>query len=1117
MPSAIFHDTSGKRRWWVGGATALLILIVIAALGVLALTIETESAPPPLSFGAPVPLSAPGSLAALTHKLRRVVLGRDPVVTGAWLPPAARAAKRGHPLTIGFYTPDDDGSVSSLARHVETLDWVSAADFNIVGADHHLRQTPDPKLAQIMIVARRKPRLMPLVQNADEGVWDGKGIASLLHDPAQRAALLDRLTPALAATGARGAVFDFEEVPASAHADYRAFLTEAVARWRPRGWLVTLAVPVADEAWDLGAFARIADNVLLMTYDQHWESGGPGPIAAQPWFVEKMRAGVAAVGADKAVVCIGNYAYDWTEGGKQANELTIEEAWIVARDNQATIRFDAASGNATFDYTVQGGKRHHVWMLDAASAYNQARAVRMENAAGIAIWRLGSEDPGMWASLAAAAADARPDLRVLKTSNNVDLEGKGELLRITATPTDGSRTMGYDAQGLVRDERFNGLPTPFVVERAGNRPGYVALTFDDGPDPDWTPQILDVLRQAHVPATFFVVGVNGVSEPDLLRRILAEGHEIGNHSYTHPNMARISNETIRLEINATQRLIQAYTGHSTRLFRAPFFGDAEPTSADELIPALTAQQDGYINVGLHVDPDDWQRPGADAIVARTIAGVTDASLGDNHGNIILLHDGGGERSGTLEALPRIIAALKSRGYTFVPVSELAGLSAAQVNPPVTAAEALAVRADAGVFTALDRGQETLGVLFVTAIALGLMRAVVLAFLALRARATERSAPPPPAAWDGLVSVLIPAFNEARVIEASVGRVLASVKARIEVIVLDDGSKDETSAIVTRAFGTDPRVRLLTLTNGGKARALNRGLALAQGEIIVALDADTQFEPDTIAKLARWFADSGVGAVAGNAKVGNRVNIVTRWQSVEYVSAQNLERRALAGLDAITVVPGAVGAWRLSALKALGGYPEDTLAEDQDLTIAVQCAGWRVHYDPDAVAWTEAPQTIRGLVKQRFRWAYGTLQCLYKHRAVIWTDRPRGLARVGLPQAWAFQIGFALFSPLIDLALVISLVLTGIAVAQHGWGAESGDFRKMAIYWIAFTTIDLICGWIAYRLDKRERTFPWLLLLSQRFVYRQLMYWVVVRAVSAALRGPMVGWGKLERTGAVATA
>ena len=125
-----------------------------------------------------------------------------------------------------------------------------------------------------MAHAQRKPKLMPLVQNADNGVWDGAGIAALLHDPAQRKALLDRLTPALAATGAQGAVFDFEEVPATAHADYLAFLREAVARWRPKGWLVSLAVPVADEAWDLRAFGQVggrcaADDLRSALGERH--------------------------------------------------------------------------------------------------------------------------------------------------------------------------------------------------------------------------------------------------------------------------------------------------------------------------------------------------------------------------------------------------------------------------------------------------------------------------------------------------------------------------------------------------------------------------------------------------------------------------------------------------------------------------------------------------------------------------------------------------------------------------------------------------------------------------------------------------------------------------------
>lgn len=294
-------------------------------------------------------------------------------------------------------------------------------------------------------------------------------------------------------------------------------------------------------------------------------------------------------------------------------------------------------------------------------------------------------------------------------------------------------------------------------------------------------------------------------------------------------------------------------------------------------------------------------------------------------------------------------------------------------------------------------------------------------------------------------------------------------------------RDGTSAIVAQAFAAEPRVRLLTLENGGKARALNRGFELAGGEVVIALDADTQFEPETIARLARWFADPAIGAVAGNAKVGNRHNLVTRWQGIEYVTAQNLERRALAPFDAIMVAPGAVGAWRRAALNSVGGYPTDTLAEDQDLTIAIQRAGWRVGYDTDAVAWTEAPESLAALAKQRYRWAFGSLQCLWKHRSILRQRRPEGLAFVGMPQAWLFQILFAIISPVIDLALVVSVISTWRNVLQHGWEQTQSDVLRMAVYWLMFTAFDILCGWVAYRLDRREKRYSVMLLVAPRLV------------------------------------
>ena len=1109
----VFYDASGRRnRWTMRGFLALLLVTVLAAVA-FAVTVVEVPVPQPLAMAMerPVPRPLEQQVLHLRHRAARGLSAlRDNVAS--WLPrrtsPAAQQIRQ---IRAAFYVPWDDASRSSLARHIGEIDWLMPSLLFVTGPAHQLSVTSDARLEALLAASPHRPKLLPMVQNAVEDRWDGAGSAALFRDRIARAAFLGRLEQMLAARKADGVVFDFEEVPAEALPAYRQFLREARARFAPHGWPVVVTVPADDDDWDLRAFARIADRIVLMAYDEHSPEGDPGPIASQGWFVKQLGHALAQVPRDKLIVAIGNYAYDWSKPG-EATSLAVEEAWLNAHDSEAPIRFDRQSGNPSFGYEDEGAA-HSVWMLDAATAWNQLRVADLNGVAGVALWRLGTEDAGFWPVLGAFESGRIPDIRTLHAVGNVDVEGNGEILRIEDVPSPGRRRLVRDARNLIVAERYEALPTPFVVRRTGYRPGLVALSFDDGPSADWTPRILDILKARNVPGTFFLIGENAMAHPLLVKRIIEQGSEVGNHTFTHPNLARLSDRGTRIELNATQRVIEAYGGRSVRLFRAPYFGDAEPTTADELIPALTAQQAGYTNVGLHVDPNDWQRPGVEAIVRQTIAQVEDGS-DERSAQIILLHDGGGDRSQTVAALPRIIDALQAKGYRFVSVSALAGLTPDQVMPPVSGMDLVSVRADIGMFLVLAALGYALKWMFFLAIALGVARAVILALLAVGS-ARRRNRPVPPAIDpEQFVSVLIPAFNEARVIEASVRRVLASTAAKIEVIVIDDGSTDGTSAIVRAAFADDSRVQLLTLLNGGKARALNRGLALAKGEIIIALDADTQFEAETIARLARWFADPRIGAVAGNAKVGNRVNLVTRWQAVEYVTAQNLERRALSRFDAIMVVPGAVGAWRKAALDEVGGYPADTLAEDQDLTIAIQRRGWEIAYDVDAVAWTEAPESFRALAKQRFRWAYGTLQCLWKHRGVLRLRQPAGLAYVGIPQAWIFQIGFALISPVIDLALLVSMASTAINVAEHGWAQTQSDLLRMAGYWLVFTAVDIGCGWIAYRLERREKRYPVLLLVAQRFVYRQLMYGVVIRAVANALRGLWVGWGKLERSGRV---
>ena len=1107
LETPVFYDPSGRRRRRFALAVAAFVGLVLLSIGIFIVSIVETPAGEPLPFEVErPPVRGVGQLAhdagrSVARIIRKTVL-------------APQAGKGGGPLAISFHVPWDDSSAASLSRHVEDLDWLIAGWVSVTGPTHHWTISADPRGHAILAGATHRPKLLPMVQNALNGDWDGPGTAALLHDPAARTRLLDQLEHYLIAQRADGAMFDFEDLPESAQGDYLAFLRQARTRFDAHRWRIAIAVPVGDDSWNLPAYARVVDRLLLMAYDEHYSGGAPGPIASQAWFVANVARTMRGVPVDKAVIAIGSYAYDWAQGG-ETEAGSVEQAILTAHESGTTPRFDPVSGNSSFSYE-EGAVRHDVWMLDAASVNNQMVALRRAGLNAIALWRLGSEDPSVWQIFGRSHHNKVPDVRAIEqipAGTDVDIEGSGEILKVSARPVPGERTLTVDANGFVTGQTYLRLPLPYAIQRAGHRPGMVALTFDDGPDPTYTPRILDVLKAKHAPATFFVIGENALENVSLLRREIAEGHEVGNHTYTHPNLGLASARETEIQLNATQRLFQAFTKRSMRLFRAPYFGDAEPTTADEIDPVVVAQRLGYLSVGLHVDPDDWKRPGVDEIVKRAIAGV-EASSEERSGNVVLLHDAGGNREQTVEALPILIDRLRALGYRIVPVSTLIGLTPAQAMPALGAADMAAANTDLALFTTLGLLLKALKVIFFVAITLGIFRAALLAGLALWQARRENRDVWPDFDPSRFVSVLIPAFNEERVIERSIRTVLASTDVQLEVIVIDDGSKDATSAIVAERFADDPRVRLLTLQNGGKARALNRGLEIATGEIVIALDADTQFEPKTIARLARWFGDPKLGAVAGNAKVGNRVNLVTRWQALEYITAQNLERRALRKLDAITVVPGAVGAWRRAAIADAGGYPHDTLAEDQDLTIAFQRRGWRVSYDQSAVAWTEAPETFRALAKQRFRWAFGTLQCLYKHRRVLIDRKPKGLARIGLPQAILFQLIFAAISPVIDLALILSILGTALKLHAHGWAQTQGDLGFMAVYWAVFTLVDLLAGIVAFGLEPREKWRLLWLLIPQRIGYRQIMYYVVIKAITQALRGPSVGWGKLERSGRV---
>jgi cellulose synthase/poly-beta-1,6-N-acetylglucosamine synthase-like glycosyltransferase/peptidoglycan/xylan/chitin deacetylase (PgdA/CDA1 family) len=1035
-----------------------------------------------------------------------------PITPAAAVAPT-KIASADKPLAIGFYVNWDDNSYPSLKRMLPQLDWVVPSW--IISQKPNMTPQFDIDRRALDLIRRTKPQtsILPMWQNASDGVWDGPALARMLADPQTRAEQLQQIETFLAANQLQGLVIDFESVPKSAHKNFLAFLGEIKTRFASHHWTLAIAAPFDDPAWDYNAYAAVTDYLMLMAYDEHWEEGSPGSIAAQDWFTKILQRRMHTLDPHHTIICIGNYGYDWTRG-KTADDITFQDAILTAHESEATIEFDPATSNPRYSYEEDDGTVHQVWLLDGVTAFNQIHSADVYRPAGYALWRLGSEDPSIRSVFGQPYDTPAPAaLHQIAMGSDISMEGSGEILRIAAQPSAGSRNYSIDPEsGLITAQNYAELPSSYVIRRLGAIPKKVALTFDDGPDPIWSPQILDILKQKNVHASFFIIGENGQANPELVQRMFDEGHDVGNHTFTHPNLGESPRELTEIELNATQRLFEAITGHSMRFFRPPYFGDAEPTTADELIPVERAQAMGYITVGLRVDPDDWQRPPAATIVERTLAQINDPNP-EIRGQIVLLHDAGGDRAQTIAALPVLIDTLRAQGFELVPVSQLAGLTHEQAMPAVKQ-QRFSQLSSRIVFYVTGWANHALYWLFMLAISLGLLRLFILCGLGIWQRAhqqrennfTENNA--------ALVSVLIPAFNESKVIATSIARILQSDYVYLEVIVIDDGSTDNTSAVVHEQFGNDPRVRLLTLSNSGKARAINSGLGIAKGSIVVALDADTQFESDCIAKLVRWFADERIGAVAGNAKVGNRINTVTRWQALEYITAQNLERRALAAINSITVVPGAVGAWRRAVLDQVGGFPVHTLAEDQDLTLCIQAAGFRVIYDDQAIAWTEAPETLAGLAKQRFRWSFGTLQCLWKYRSVVLRPRYGMLGMIALPQVWLFQIIFGLISPLVDLALLWQIISTGIDYLQHKQQADTTNLAITSTYYALFTLVDISAGILAFALEKKEdwRLLWWL--IQQRFGYRQIMYYVIVKSVVHALHGAPVGWGKLDRSASV---
>ncbi|MFC4148984.1 bifunctional polysaccharide deacetylase/glycosyltransferase family 2 protein [Micromonospora mangrovi] len=629
-------------------------------------------------------------------------------------------------------------------------------------------------------------------------------------------------------------------------------------------------------------------------------------------------------------------------------------------------------------------------------------------------------------------------------------------------------------------------PTP-VSRRLPART--VALTFDDGPDPRWTPQVLDVLRRHHAHATFFVVGARVDEHPELVRRILAEGHELGSHTFTHADVTAVPPWRAAAELSWTRSAIAGATGREVTLFRPPYSSTVQSLTAPQYEALRSAAGTGHVAVLADRDARDWQRPGVPAIVRA-------ATPQGGAGAVVLLHDGGGDRAQTVAALDQLLTRLTRDGYRFTTVS--AGIGAPDSMVPATVGARLSGTTLRWAQSVADGLTGLMNLLLGVALVLGVARLVVQVICAqVHVRRVRRPRPGWPV--DAPVSVIVPAYNEAANIAATVRSLVSSAYPALEVIVVDDGSSDGTADIVERLRLRG--VRVIRQANAGKPAALNTGIRAARADLLVLVDGDTVFQPDTVHRLVQGFADARVGAISGNTKVANRRRLLGRWQHLEYVIGFNLDRRMYDVLECMPTIPGAIGAFRREVLLAVGGVPADTLAEDTDLTMKVLRAGWRVVYEENAIAWTEAPSSLRQLWRQRYRWCYGTLQAMWKHRHALRESGAGGrLGRRGLPYLTVFQIVLPLTAPAVDVFALYGLIFL--------------PWSSLLLAWAGLLLLQGFTAAYALRLD-RERFGPLWTLPFQQLVYRQVMYLVVVQSVVTAVVGNRLRWQRMARTGEAA--
>ena len=1010
------------------------------------------------------------------------------------------------PIRSAFYVNWDIQSLLSLKKNISKLNMVLPELFFIQdSSDEVFVDINETSIKALNVMKAGHVTILAMVSNFFNKKWNGNNVRRIIHDKKRKKTFINSLLKQLGKYKLHGVNIDIEDLHETTDEyiiDFQKDLSEALHK---NGYLLTQDVSPFNEDYNYKELSKYNDLIFLMAYDQHNMSSKPGPISSIDWVENALDESLKNISSSKVVLCLAAYGYDWPKG-YQASDITYQEAMTTAKESDTIPFYNNNTYNLNYTYWDDNDIEHEVYFTDAATSYNIIRSSHDFGTAGVALWRLGSEDERIWRfynqnlnidflNKNISRLDSIDEIPAL---TNVDYNGEGEILNILSSPSMGVINFEYDSTDkLISEERYKSLPSGYVIKKSGNKDKKIVLSFDDGPDNDYTNKIIDILEKYKIPASFFVTGINIQANLPTFIKLNNKGYEIGNHTYTHANLEESSIDRTKLELRSTRKMIEAITGRSTILFRPPFSVDAEPTNYSELKPLAIGKEENYIYVGAAIDTRDWEKNvSADTIYERAISKK-------NIGNIILLHDAGGNREQTILALPRIIEYYKKNGYTFTTIANLLNKSKDQLMPPLTnKKEDFLNDFNYSTIYLIYYSEYFIYSIFLIALFLTAFRLLVIATLATKKHIrSKKSKLELYQKSIYKVSVIVPCFNEEVNIVKTVEHLLDLSYQNKEIIIIDDGSTDKTLDNLITNFRTKLSVKIYSKPNGGKADSINFGIDKSTGDILFCIDADTIISNDAIEKMLVYFEDEKVAAVAGNVKVGNKINLLTNWQSIEYITSQNFDRMAFDVLNGIMVVPGAIGMFRKKHVMEVGLFSTDTLAEDCDLTLKLLAKDYKIKTCNQALAFTEAPDRISSFIKQRRRWSYGIIQSFWKHRKLLFSFRKPNMGWVVLPNILIFQMILPLFNPLVDIILILSLLF--------------GKTIIVLILYLIYMIVDMLLATVAYAFEGESINYKVLaMMIPQRIIYRQLFFYILFITYKKIIKGELQHWGIIKRTGMV---